>query len=173
MKTLSHHQKRKAERGKRRPSVPEPRPRYLDRQTLERHMEAIHNDLFRRVSSQADRQACKEIARGFTYVIPFVDRYALVMERVRITEEELRRCYTPEKWDRLPEPNKNQIRKAARKYEEGVALALRELTSFVNRQSLHLDQMKEELMEEVMYLEPEELDQMGIGSELEKKNERT
>lgn len=139
---------------------------YLSNDKLQQQMDTIHDQLFRETATEQDRNACKEIAKGFTYVIPYVDIYELCMKRIRVNQDAiLRRFYTPAIWDVLPEKNRNQIRRFAEKYQSSVDYSLAELTAFVNRQSLHLDKMTETEQELVMDLETPELD-VKVANEL-------
>jgi hypothetical protein len=131
--------------------------RYLDKPTLDRHMHDIFEYKFKKTATPQDRASCKEIARGFTYVIPHVDRYELLMKRVRIEEEDLAHAYRSS-WHLLPKKHKNQRRKAALQYNESVASAISQLTEFVNRQAYHLNQMEDEMVEQVMDLESTEIE---------------
>lgn len=142
------------------PKQPQPERNfaYLSHDRLQQQFDTIHDTLFKETATEQDRESCKEIAKGFTYVIPHVDRYELCMNRIQISDQVLRRFYTPQIWDVLPDKNRNQIRRFAEKYQQSVDYSLAELTAFVNRQSLHLDKMTETEQELVMDLETPELD---------------
>jgi hypothetical protein len=132
-------------------------PRYLRGEEMDLHMAHIHDGEYRRLATDEDRRACLEIARGFTYTIPHVDRHLMLLRRVTVDDRVLARHYG-EVWHRAPEAWRNHLRRGAERYMRYCRKSSGELEAFVNRQAGHLNDLSDEQAELVMDLESTEIE---------------
>jgi hypothetical protein len=139
--------------------------RYLDAKEMDQHMGEIHDRLFRKLATAQDRAACLEIAKGFTYTIPYVDIYLELLALIKkLFSEAVEEAYG-EVWQIAPKEWRNHITRGARNYITKADRASDELRAFVNRQAGHLNALNDEQAELVMDLESTEID-LSISSEM-------
>jgi hypothetical protein len=132
--------------------------RYLDAKEMDLHMGEIHDRLFRKLATAQDRAACLEIAKGFTYTIPYVDIYLELLALIKkLFSEAVEEAYG-EVWQIAPKEWRNHITRGARNYITKADRASDELRAFVNRQAGHLNALNDEQAEMVMDLESNEIE---------------
>jgi hypothetical protein len=132
--------------------------RYLDAKEMDQHMQEIHDRLFRKLATEQDRAACLEIAKGFTYTIPYVDIYLALMALIKDRYKEAAKEAYGEVWQIAPKEWRNHILRGAERYTDKTEKATEELRAFVNRQAGHLNALNDEQAELVMNLESNEIE---------------
>jgi hypothetical protein len=132
---------------------------YLSNEKLQEHMGLIHDYNFKIKVDAHGREACRQIAMGFTFVIPHIDRYTQDMQGCDITEADLQRHYDGS-WQQMNQEYRNKIRKSAEEYNKSVKLSLEQLKMFANRQSLHLNKMEDDVAGMLLDMEPTEVELM-------------
>jgi YesN/AraC family two-component response regulator len=135
-----------------------PKYKYLKSDMLDDHMAKIVDFKFKTTADKQDRIACKEIAKGFTYTIPHVDRYLMRMRKCLVTEQDLQKHYADKWHTEFNEAYRNHIRKGMARCNAYCERSMSELEDFVNRQSKHLNELDDLLVEEVMDLASEEVE---------------
>lgn len=130
--------------------------KYPDNAVIEADMQKLHDHIFNLEVDEHGRHACMQIAKGFTYVIPYVDKYLLDMERCFITDDHLAKYCKG--WNEAPVSYQNKLRKAATIFNGKVKKSLLTLREFVNRQAFHLNELSDEKAEKVMQLEETEIE---------------
>jgi hypothetical protein len=144
-------------------STPPPSFKYLPDAEYQRHMDKIADYNFATRVDAYGRETCLHLASGFTYVIPYLDRYVMDMKKCLITDQDLERHYKV--WDALPDHYRNKIRKERDRHNNKVEKGLKQLQDFANHQSRHLGKMDEEHQDLLMALEPSEIE-VKISSDL-------
>lgn len=137
-------------------SQPEKSRPYPTDSKLDEHMGIIHDYKFKTEVDAYGRECCRMIAKYFTGVIPYVDRYAVDIVKGYIEEGDLERHYRNE-WFNLDEGYKNKIRRAARRYNDGIKQSITQLQEFCNRQAYHLDKMEDETVGSLLDFDEHEI----------------